>query len=148
MFIKDRLLPVIKEILGDRQCTIQYLKNAPNSFDEVLQVRPVNTKAANLDICADIGGGIFVSVGQTTTLEYELNDFDKDAEWNNLIKTIAAVINGKFTEQVWWWKDKSVKYQSTVLIDGKIERYYDTNLPAFILSMGRQRVQTSQYEAY
>jgi hypothetical protein len=121
--LADEIFELYRELLSDLPpgtASLTRQRSRDPAGGEDIDVTPTNPNSAQISH-HPLGDVIYSSVGRHTTTEFWVGSRkQEEQELENLRKISRAVIEGKFSEDVWTLDDKVVKSRATIQIDGKM----------------------------
>lgn len=123
--LEDEICDLYRELLSGLLQGTAVLMRQPSrdpAGGEDIAITPADPNSAQ--ICLHpLGDIIYSSFGRHTSMEFWVSTQKQEAqELESLRKISRAVIDGKFSEDVWMLDGKIVKSSGIIEIDGKIQK--------------------------
>jgi hypothetical protein len=122
--LADEIFELHRKLLSDLPVGTAALtrqqSNDPAGGEDI-DVTPANSNSARISH-HPLGDIIYSEIGRHTSVEFWVGSRKREQqELEKVLRISRAVIQGKFSEEVWTVGGKIVKSRATIGIDGKIE---------------------------
>jgi hypothetical protein len=147
--LEDEIYDLYRKLLADLPqgtaiLTRQRSKDPAGGED--IELVPANPDSARISHHPGVDV-VYSSIGRHTTMEFWVSSpKQEEQELENLRKISRAVIEGKFSEDVWKVNGKVVKSRATIEIDGRMERI--GGFLTFFNPLRRKQKQHFEYAPY
>ena len=123
LMLEDEIYDLHRELLSGLPQGIAVLTRQPSRDPggEDIQLIPTNSNSAQIYV-HPMADWIYVLIGRNTSIELFLSWRKEEQALERLKKISRAVIEGKFSEDVWMLDGKIVKSRGIIEIDGRMQR--------------------------
>jgi hypothetical protein len=122
--LADEIFELHRKLLAELPPGTAALTRRPSSDPaggEDIDLTPANPNSARISH-HPLGDIIYSEIGRHTIMEFWVGSRKREQqEFENMRRISRAVIDGKFSEDVWTVNDKIVKSRATIEVDGKME---------------------------
>ena len=146
-FIRNILFPLLVQTAKGHGVAFSYEDNAKN-FDEVLIVSSQLDMVAKLEFAADEEGFLLVFLGEVTHIDFNYLKGNRGELLDEIVRIFVGVLEGKVTEQIWWWNTKCVRYKTFIAAGDIQDAYYDMDLLRYLLFLKRWKIEIKKYAPY
>jgi hypothetical protein len=119
----DEIYELYQELLSGLPDGAAVLTRHPSEDPggEDIEITPANSNSARIYV-HPMGDWIYASMGQSTSMEFFVSWKKETQALESLKEVSRAVIDGKFSEDIWMLDGKIVKSAGTFVIDGKMRK--------------------------
>jgi hypothetical protein len=121
--LDDEVYELFQELLSGLPEGVALLTRQPSKDSGGLDIEliPANSTSARIYV-HPMADWIYASMGQNTSMEFFISWQKEEQALGSLKEVARAVIEGKFSEDVWMLDGEIVKSSGTFEIDGKMRK--------------------------